>query len=337
MNNCTPTRKRHARKIVFRSALFLIPAGIIGNIVFSLSITNWDFFRAPLTSFSMRYLPLAVLLALLPWLFHSLRIRLWTDFIGHRFSPADALYVVLGDELGSSLTPTAIGGGYVKLGLLIEKGIKPGTAVSLSTIGTLENGVFFALSIPFLIFITSATRSPVFRAVTGNFVLPSPDPLVFCLIVLACIGTATMALLLWGKRALTQVTRAGRDFLHTYRLVITEGKKRFAVGIMLTALQWVCRYSVVTALVACFGITIHPLHFFLFQWIVFALTTVIPTPGGSVGAEASFYLIFQAFVPGDIMGLLTAVWRFLTYYLQMVLGAIFFIMLNTRKLTTGRS
>jgi hypothetical protein len=80
-------------------------------------------------------------------------------------------------------------------------------------------------------------------------------------------------------------------------------------------------------------LTVHPLHFFLFQWLVFILTILVPTPGGAVGAEASFYYIFQLFVPGDIMGLLTGLWRFLTYYLQMILGALLFTMSNARKLT----
>jgi uncharacterized membrane protein YbhN (UPF0104 family) len=79
---------------------------------------------------------------------------------------------------------------------------------------------------------------------------------------------------------------------------------------------------------ACLHVPVHPVEFFLFQWLVFTVMTFTPTPGGSVGAEAAFYFIYQSYIPGEIVALATAGWRFLTYYFQLGLGTIIFSVLN---------
>src|SRR5690606_28502095 len=97
------------------------------------------------------------------------------------------------------------------------------------------------------------------------------------------------------------------------------------------AVQWIARYSVISALVAYLGYPVQPVLFWLLQWVVFTLMAMIPTPGAAGGAEAAFYLIYSALLPEQVIGLATAGWRFLTFYLQLGLASVLFFLLNLRS------
>nr|MBA2670624.1 flippase-like domain-containing protein [Gemmatimonadota bacterium] len=103
------------------------------------------------------------------------------------------------------------------------------------------------------------------------------------------------------------------------------------LSFLLTAIQWSCRYSVISALIAFLGAPVQPVLFWVLQWVVFSIMAMIPTPGAAGGAEAAFFFIYSAFLPERVIGLATAGWRFLTFYLLLGLAAILFFLLNTRQ------
>jgi glycosyltransferase 2 family protein len=93
----------------------------------------------------------------------------------------------------------------------------------------------------------------------------------------------------------------------------------------LASIFWTSQYLMMMAVLFSFHIAVNPIDVFLLQWIVFSLMAFIPTPGASGGAEASFYFIFKSFLSPTMIGLVTSVWRILTFYGQLSLGAILFI------------
>jgi len=58
------------------------------------------------------------------------------------------------------------------------------------------------------------------------------------------------------------------------------------------------------------------------------VSAFVPLPGGSGGAEGSFVLFFAPFFPDDLLVALL-LWRIVTYYLGMVVGAL--VMTVSRK------
>jgi uncharacterized membrane protein YbhN (UPF0104 family) len=75
-------------------------------------------------------------------------------------------------------------------------------------------------------------------------------------------------------------------------------------------------------------VPVDPFLSFALAGLVFVVTAVVPTPGASGGAEAAFFLLFGPHVPRGALGLLTASWRFVTYYLQLAIGAVVFLALD---------
>ena len=55
---------------------------------------------------------------------------------------------------------------------------------------------------------------------------------------------------------------------------------------------------------------------------VLIIGSFVPIPGGSGGIEYGFIQFFGNFIQGSVLSASLLVWRFITYYLGMILGAI---------------
>ena len=325
---------------LFRATLIMIPIGVLGNIVFSFVVTDRDLLTS-LHQLPRGYLALAITLGLLPWLTNSLRLMIWTRFLGHRVSLRDAFQMTLAVDLGSAVSPSAVGGGFFKWGMLVQRGVTPGTAASLTTFPIIEDGIFFAIAVPAALFYTASWDLPVFRLVASH--MRNDAAVVFA--VAAAIALFTWLAIRWillgglgdrtRQRGILFLARTRRKLRDTWRdarevfsLIALRGKSRFALSLSLTAVQWISRYSVITALAAFLGSPVQPVLFWLLQWVVFTLMAFIPTPGAAGGAEAAFYLIYSPFLPEQVIGLATAGWRFFTFYFQLGLASMIFFLMN---------
>lgn len=328
---------------LFRTAMIVIPIGVIGNVLFSLWRTDRAIL-ASLSSFPKVYLALALALGAVPWFANALRLLIWTRFLGHGVSFRESFRITLATDLGSAVSPSAVGGGFFKWGMLVQRGVTPGAAVSLATLTPIEDGLFFLIAIPTAIFLTASWGNPVFAEAAGQLRENAPP----VLIVAAAVGVLSWLALRWvlggvfGRRTRRKGLRfAGRmkrrlrgtwtDAREVFRLIRANGKSRFALSMSLTAVQWIARYSVVSALVAFLGAPVHPVLFWVLQWVVFTLAAFIPTPGGAGGAEAAFFVIYSPFIPAAILPLTTAGWRFFTFYFHLLQAAILYLLVPGRK------
>ena len=325
---------------VFRVALVLIPFGVLGNLALSWATTDRGVL-ARVPDLPRGYLLLAVALGLAPWFTNALRLWIWTRFLSIPIRYRDAFRITLGAELGSSVLPTSSGGELFRWGMMVQRGVTPGAAASIIALGHAEDSLFFLIALPTAALLSSAWKLPVLHSVGARLRVNSLDFLAVGLAALVVAGLLWRAMLRgragararrWGVRVTAGVRRrlrkAGREMREVWRLVAERGKLRFLLTMGITAVQWSCRYSVVSALAAFLGAPVSPVLFFLLQWVVFTVMLFIPTPGASGGAEAAFYLVYSALLPAQVIGLMTAGWRFLTFYLQLTLGAVLFALLG---------
>lgn len=325
---------------LFRVSLLLIPLGVLGNVAFSLLTTDRRVLVA-LEHFPRHYLLLAMGLAFLPWLTNSLRLLLWARFLGSGLDLRESFRITLATQLGSAVTPTATGGEIIRMGLLVQQGTSAGVAFSISTLASLEDGLFFLLSLPAALVVLSSTRLPAFPRIGEEVGAQAGHALVLggALLFALWVGWRLVALgrfgertrrtgLRWVGRTRRQLRGGWAETRAAWRLIARRGKRRFALTFSLTAIQWSARYSVITALAAFLGAPVDPFLFFALQWMVFTLMSFVPTPGAAGGAEAAFLLVFGAVLPREVIGVATAGWRFLTFYLQLVLGALLFWLLS---------
>ena len=114
-DKATPAAALAARITALFSKLFyLIPIGIIGNILYSLLSADPAMMRS-VVQFSPVYLVLALLLSVVPWFTGSLRLFIWARFLGKCVSYRDMFKIVISAELGAAVSPPIVAGGPVKV------------------------------------------------------------------------------------------------------------------------------------------------------------------------------------------------------------------------------
>ena len=330
---------------LFRKLLIIIPIGVIGNILFSL-YTSDKAMLPSLINFSYGYFLLAIILTIIPWLTNALRILIWTQFLGKGVSFCNILKIVLGTDLGAAISPTAVGGAPVKIGMLVQEGgISTGIATSITFLANIEDNLFAFLAVPFALTVSSSWELPILKAIFYKMYIPfiwTISGLVFIIIASLLIlkikhrfkiktKIKFLSKCSFYEKFNRKVKDFWSDFKSVYYLIAKKGKFRFLISMGLTSIQWICRFSVISALLISLNIAVEPIRFFALQWFVFTLMNFVPTPGAAAGAEATFYLIFKSFFPSEVIGLITTGWRFLTFYFLLILGAILIILLNMPK------
>ncbi len=336
-----PDAARTAARVgrLYGKLFFLIPLGVIGNILFTLASSD----RAALQSiahFAPGFFAIAMLLSVVPWFTGSLRLFIWSRFLGEKLRYRDTFTISIGAELGAAVSPPMIGGGPVKIGMLMQKGFTGGAALSLIVLENFEDAFFFLIMVPLALTLSSAWDLPVVRSVIEALRHPS------FLLVLAGVGAFIAGLIPLRRRAegilkrlpffrtlAFQCLSSFHHFIKTYRIIIRSGKSVFALTITLTAVQWICRYSIISLLLLSLGIPARPMLYMALQVVVFGLIAFVPTPGGAGGAEALFSVIYRSFLPADTIGVITAGWRFLTFYLLLFVAAVLFLFFGIQPLT----
>lgn len=322
-----------ALRRVLRAAAVAVPLGVVGNVALALLTTDQHVLAA---TAGLPLAPLVVAggLALVPWVTATLRVQLWTSFLGHPVRFAPALRAVLGGMVGSVVTPTGSGGGALKWALLSRRGLPAGAAGTLLVVEAAENAVFMAVALPVALTAAVAAEAPALRtALAGAGMGLAP-----VLLGLAGAALGAGALTLAGSRGALgrgprrlaarvrrRLRRPVADARHAAALVARRGRARFAVGLALAAVQWAARYSVAAALLAFLGAPVRPVLSWALQWATFTLMSVVPTPGAAGGAEAAFAALYAPFVPADVLGLATAAWRLVLFYGPLTVAALVFL------------
>ena len=115
------------------------------------------------------------------------------------------------------------------------------------------------------------------------------------------------------------------NFAEQFKIIKTEKKmvlKMFIVAIVQSLAYYSITYMIYRAF-GNYGITfwqIIPTQAFLLMLMMF-----IPTPGSGLGAEGGFYLLFNKIFKDGTINMSILFWRIYTFYLPIIVGALFLI------------
>ncbi len=324
----------------FRAALVVIPVGLLINLGVTLAGTDRSVVRSAV-ALPLRYLFLAALLALVPWLTGTLRLLIWVRFLGIPLSFRESLRMNVASDVGAAVTPTAVGGGLFKWGLLMERGASTGMAASLAALTTIEDVAFQVTSVPIALLLASKRWHPPTMA--GHRMMPAFSTTAIVGAILGAVAAWLALRLFLGTRRGLRIrrvlrrmvvrVRAGlrrtwRDAREVLGVIVRRGGIRFVASMGLTGVQWSARYCVPAVLLAYMGVKVDPFLSFALQAFVFLFMAIVPTPGATGGAEAAFLVVYGPLLPRGLVGIVTAAWRFLTFYVQIGLGAVLFLALG---------
>ncbi len=244
-------------------------------------------------------------------------------------------------EFSSAATPTMVGGTAVGLFVLIKEKIKSGEASTIIMSTIFLDSLFFltATVLSWLYFgelLLSPAESAASSGITGWRVI---FLIAFCLMaaytVLVGLGlfyrpTAISAFLdrvtqfsflkRWNKGA----KQLGSDFVAASKGLREKSFWKFWFrGFLATAGAWSCRFIVVICLIKAVIDVSDYLILYSRQLVLYLILVVSPTPGGAGVAEGAFPAFYSDYIPKrSIAVAIGLIWRWLTFYPYLVLGAI---------------
>jgi glycosyltransferase 2 family protein len=252
-----------------------------------------------------------------------------------------AIYVIILWEFASAVTPSIVGGTAVAVFILNKEGIKLGKALAFVMVTAILDNLFFVIGAPIVLFFAQGHIFPDTRSMElrlGN----SLQYLFWVSYALYAIYSLIMAAALfyrprvfkwillkifsirwirkWKSNANeygNQIIKASREFKDkNYRYWISIG--------LATVFIWSARYFMLNALISAYTSLSFNEHIIIFarQIIMWIVMMISPTPGSSGTAEFFFAQFFSEFLTGYTF-VTSIVWRLLSYYPYLILGAIF--------------
>ena len=276
---------------------------------------------------------------------YIIRIKVFSD---GQLSWAQAFRVIMLWEFTSAITPSAVGGTSVAILYVHKEGISVGKSSAMVMLTSFFDELYFVIMFPLMILAVGKAQLFDLSEVTGSFLSMS-------LMTVALVGyflkLAWTLILSYGlfinprglkwlllkifkikplRRWYRAVNNVGTDIILSSRELKKKKAGFWVKSFLSTFLSWSSRYLVANALILAFFGYADQLLLFARQLVMWIMLLIMPTPGGSGFAE----YIFTHFL-GDLMPvapelqvaagtLLAVVWRLITYYPYLIIGAVLF-------------
>ena len=275
---------------------------------------------------------------------YTLRLMTLTD---GKFRFGKAFRVIMLWEFTSAITPSAIGGTSVAIVYVNKEGLNLGHSSAVVMITSFLDELYFILLFPLLILIVgvsdlfgiAAANSSIIRELMIFSAVGYSIKLVWVLFLSYGLfvnprGLKWLLMMIFKLPLLRRwkqgANRAGSDIISSS---IEYRRKPFSFWMKVfgsTFLSWTSRFWVVNALLLAFFAIEDHLLVFARQFVMWIMMLVSPTPGGSGFAEFIFTRYLSEFIPVDAASLgaiavgMALLWRFISYYPYLFIGAIIF-------------
>ena len=289
---------------------------------------------------------LSVFLVFSYWFFRSIVLKNFVLKFKSKLSTFDAFRIHMSTIFFDQVTPFASGGQPYEIYKLTKEEKLP---VSSST--NIVFQTFIVYQIAFLFLTTLAfIYNLIFRIYPVNPLLRSLVTIGFIVNLVVGIIMFTVAFL---DRFNTFLINLGIKILFKLKIIkdkekqeekwkesiknfhesasyLLKDKKNFMKGILLNILSILALYMV--PLVIFYGIGVNSgitgVEVLVTSAYVTLMGSYIPLPGGTGGLEYGFLVFFGCFILEPKLTAAMIIWRFVTYYLGIIVGAIF---INIRK------
>lgn len=288
--------------------------------------------------------------ASLPWLFFAVLVIFFRDFgyvyrirelTDHHLTWTRAIYVIILWEFASAVTPSVVGGTAVAMFILHKEGIKMGKAIAIVMVTAIMDNLFFVIGAPIILMLAQGHIFPDSKLIERQLE-NSLQAIFWISYSLYAFHSLVMALALFYKprvfkwvlikicsiKFLRRWKHSAQEFgdqiIIASRELSGKSKAFWLKIISLTIFVWSSRYLMLNALISAFVPLSLENQVIVFarqviMWIVMMLS---PTPGSSGTAEFFYGQFFAEFL-GQYTFVTSIIWRLLSYYPYLFLGAIF--------------
>lgn len=343
----TAERPRYSRRL--KTGLFIALSVSVVTVVAILYVTMDRSTWSAIAKISPIFFIVAMLLVALKWASACLRTNLLVRASGSRLSLGKTSKAVIGGSFVGSVTPFQAGGIPAEIYFLHGYGLSTGKATAVVSTSAAISTLFFLLAMPLVLSATAAQINVGFGARTV-LVAVGVFSLFFLLAVAYSMrkpyrvaGTLRAAAPAFLKkragfeRAVGRLSNAIADFSASLRVILRCRRSVLAAAVVLTFTFWASGFMVAPVILWGLG---YPELFWkamLAQLVVSCVMPFLPVPGGSGFAESAFAGVFSLFVPRHLVGFVTLSWRFLLFYLVLVVQGVLFVIALRDSARAGSS
>jgi uncharacterized protein (TIRG00374 family) len=296
------------------------------------------------------FLLLSLFLALLHLYLDFLRLQVLTWALGKFISFKSSVEFTMGGLFLGAVTPFQSGGIPLQVYILKREGfsIGEGTAIILFR-AVLALGVVF-VALPGIIY--------YYRVISAAHALRSILNYLFFFYLFAII---ILLLILYRTEQVRRGLHRFGDFLRRKKVIRSDrprsivdrmldevenfkksmvlffraGKWKTLLSFLLTLISMGIYFLIAPSLLYGLGVQVPIIKAAILQLVLTYLLVFIPTPGASGVAELGGFSLFALICPKELLGIYVLLWRFFTFYLSVIIGALVLIrMVGFEKLKT---
>ncbi len=319
----------------YKSGIVIIIVTII-VLLFALKDDFWEKINY-LLSFNIWWLIAGILLVIAYWLLKAVAIYFCTKKINNKYEFKKSLKLTLDTQFFNAVTPFSLGGQPYQIYRLKKQGFTVGEGMNI----IIQDCIVYQIALILL-----GTIAIIANCYFGIF---PENSLLKKLVVLGYIVNLAVIVILFAVAFNTKANKAilnlglklggklrlikdENAFLernnqiisnfHKSAIVLMKSKKHFINIILINFVALSLLYLVPYTLIMGLNLDINPLLVIVATAYVMIMGSFVPLPGGSGGLEYGFVNFFGTFIIGAKLSSIMIAWRFLTYYLGLIVGAI---------------
>ncbi|MGE5605933.1 MAG: lysylphosphatidylglycerol synthase transmembrane domain-containing protein [Bacteroidota bacterium] len=289
-----------------------------------------------LKSLNFSFLGLGLLALLIVWFSKAFRIYVIAQGMGEKIGLVDCFQIYLATCFVSHVTPFNAGGTPLQIYLLHKKGLSLGKATAVTTIDLGLHSIVYLL-----IFIGTLSLN-VSLLKQGGFL--NQDLIRnFWVIIISLIAAGGVFYFIfrlsWAKKLggflkekgwLKRLRQEFFLFKEGSLLLIHSNWSGMFKAVLASIVYWFFYLLLAPLIILAMNKAVEFFSLMYSQLIFNVVQTLIPTPGGSGGAEVLLSYLFRGITGIQGLGLFVLLWRVYTFYSSLLVGGYLFF-----KLTIG--
>ncbi len=277
----------------------------------------------------IQFLVLALFFQFIFWLFWAVRIRYLTKHLGKEITLSYAFEVTLASGFLAAITPSSAGGEPLRVKMLYDAGVGAGESTAIVLVERILDAIFFSIALPIFVIFTGFSLKLgmevgcVFAFSLLGFLiflwllLKKPDRLLTLSYKIEKIVAK------FSKKRAEGLAEKLKEEMIAFRDALAMLAKKplcAVVSLFFTVAIWIPEFLIPSAILEAFGCKPYFLYSITAQLLLVVISLLPLTPGASGIAEFGMSYLYSNFVPNHIIGILTVLWRFITYYLNLIAG-----------------
>lgn len=325
------------KKYILSIFTIVVPIAIL--IYFLFSNNNSQNIIFAIKSTKIRWLICGALSMFIYWVLESISLHMISNIINKKLKFINAFKTSMIGQLFNCITPFATGGQPMQAYCMVKYGISLGQASSI-------------LLIKFIIYQIVLTLYSLIALIFKFSFFASKVSKFSYLVLIGFIVNLFVVISLIGIGFFPDITkRIGIFFVHVFeKIKIVKNPQKVITNIEIEIANFsesikFLKRNIWTIIQVSFVVFLQLTAFFIIPYFIFLalkisnvnlftiisagafvlmITSFIPLPGGSGGAEAGFYLFFGMFFPqSGVIAIAILIWRMFTFYMPIIAGIIF--------------